>query len=199
MSSSALHLYFSGAEAPSLYQTFFSNRITGESIRGIRGRYAPPEAKTFFLGQASQGLSIFFVRALLGHHTQVDPSLPVLTGGRGSPAAAIANLLEKHTFSLPHELFGNVSPNRPRLGRMIYSTNSRLTRDIPLCVFLRESILPRSDIRIFIDDIEITSDMSALRSLEAGLIKAFIPRRDPHAKIRHISKVETSCGTAEAA
>ena len=128
MSTSSLHLYFSDVSNPGLYQTVFNDDATGEKIYGLRGRTGPRGSVTFTWGAACQAVSMLFVKAAL-RHVNKDPSpLPLLSGNRGSPAASIAHLIERRGSSWLHELFGYVSPNRPRLNRLIILGNGRISR-----------------------------------------------------------------------
>lgn len=181
---SRLELFFGNQSSPGLYRTVFHAPGGGKPTVGMRGTTIPTCGLPFVWGPASQSLALLFVAAVRKHHLGESLDYPLLEGPTSSPAGALARLLKKRTASWLHDLFSSDASGRSLIHRFIILGNPRGKQHGPLSATLRTDYLSPSDIKVYLDGKDITSDETALTSLYEALTAAFIPRKDPLARHR---------------
>ena len=174
-----LELYFGSSETPGLYRTVFHPPRSSKPIVGMRGTTLHTAALPFIWGPAAQSLSLLFVSAVQARVQGNPVTMPILEGGSASPAGALARLLKKRTTSWLHDLFGADASGRSLLHRIVILGNARGKQHGPTTATLREEYLSSSDIRVFIDGEDISSNEPELARLTAQLMESYIPRRNP--------------------
>jgi hypothetical protein len=174
-----LELYFGSSETPGLYRTVFHAPRSSKPIVGMRGTTLHTTALPFIWGPAAQSLSLLFVSAVQARVQGNPITMPLLEGGSASPAGALARLLKKRTTSWLHDLFGTDASGRSLLHRIVILGNARGKQHGPTTATLREEYLSSSDLRVFIDGEDISSNEPELARLRAQLMDSYIPRRNP--------------------
>jgi hypothetical protein len=178
-----LELYFGSSETPGLYRTVFHTPRSSKPIVGMRGTTLHTAALPFIWGPAAQSLSLLFVSAVQARVQGNPVTMPLLEGGSASPAGALARLLKKRTTSWLHDLFGTDASGRSLLHRIVILGNARGKQHGPTTATLREEYLSSSDIRVFIDGEDISSNEPELDRLTAQLMESYIPRRNPRESV----------------
>jgi len=162
-----LALYFSGYPHPQLRSSLYSDGRRG--IRGVRGKTGGAYASsyescaTFQWTVAVKALSVLVLR----HAAKTGA---VLEGKRGSLAASLDQSLEKQTVWLC-EFFGTDSRGEPVARRLIKRSNPGGRLPGPVALAISESILPSSDITVYLDDVKVSQSeelVDLARVIETG-------------------------------
>jgi hypothetical protein len=172
-----LELYFGGGSSPGLYRTVFRPTTYPHPIVGIRGPLLQQQSFPFIWCTSCIALSILFVAAATEEAKGQLPLLPLLEGDQSSPAGAIGKLMNKGTRSWLHDIFGSDHSGRPLLNRMILLGNARGRRQGPITATIKTAYLPPKQIRIFLDGVDISTDVAALRELNLQLEAEFATRK----------------------
>lgn len=175
MSDAVLQLHFSETcDGPELVRTRFSAPQLPTPIHGVRGSMTPAGTVPFEWRSGTHALSLFFTRAV-EKHLQGDKFCPVLEGFRKAPANTISELLRKGVALWLLDLFGIYATGRPILGRIIYVRKDRYRRDSCVHLYLRETVLAPSNIHIFLDGSEISTDADRISALAEKLLATWSP------------------------
>lgn len=175
MSQAVLELHFGKAESFELIKTVFKAPTLNTPIVGIRGNHAPSGVVSFRWTKTTHAIAMFFLKAREIHFTNQLPA-PALQGTKGDPVTSIARLLHKRMEGWIIDLFGADIQGRPLLSKIILCCNYLGKRPGPMQVFLRTNYLAPQNIRVFLDEREITdrqTEMQALtKSMEAAWKRA---------------------------
>lgn len=163
MASCQLHLYFTKGPAYELYRLRFRN-AQGSEVTAVRGKSegAHRGAASFQWTAAVRALSLLAVQSRLLGATD-----GALSGGRGSPAAALDYALGKPPRWL-QELFGD---QEKRIGRYFLRSNPELKQPGPVTVRFSERLIDQSAITIEVQGsgIDEHGDLSRLRDSLSGM------------------------------
>ncbi len=173
-----LELHFSSIDAPELIQTRFVCPRLDMHIIGIRGCNVPNFAVPFKWGVASHALCLFFVKTV-DFYNNNKLNQCILSGVSKSPANTITNLLYKRPTCWLLDLFGVDISGRSLLKRPILCCNALKRRPGPIKVYFRTGFYKAENIRIYIDqkDIsrDITKDTAAISLLSQNLEQTWHP------------------------
>ena len=165
------------APPPGLYRTVFRPTTYPHPVVGIRGPLLQQQSFPFIWCTSCIALSILFVAAATEEAKGALLLLPLLEGDQTSPAGAIGKLMNKGTRSWLHDIFGSDHNGRPLLNRMILLGNARGRRQGPITATIRTAYLSPKQIRIFLDGVDISSDVVALSELKLQLEAEFATRK----------------------
>jgi hypothetical protein len=172
--TNSLSLYLIENPEVSLTRLEFHPAHSHTPFVGIRGSSTPPNAIPLRWGPTLHALTLLFLKASLISR-KVEYLLPVLEGGRGSPAANISRLLTKAYQRNCLDLFGTDSAGRSTLSRILILCNSRFYHSGPAQVYVRETLLPSSSIRVFLGNEEISHNRSKLSEIAQRLTSSWVP------------------------
>lgn len=172
-----LDLYFGGTPSPGLYRTVFLTPDHVHPIIGVRGPLFNQPSFPFIWCTSSIALSILFVAAVAYEARGEKPLLPLLEGGRASPAGALGKLMNKGVRSWLHDIFGSDPSGRSLLQKMILLSNARGRRQGPITATLRSSFLSAGRISIYLNGVNITADVVSLDELQSQLEIEFANRK----------------------
>lgn len=166
-----LELYFSGSETPQLVKSIFTQHRQHKEITAVRTYGMLPERFVAFKWTpCTMALALFFLRAT--YMIKEDHPSPILLEGyRQTHAACLAAKLWKWDQAWVNDMFGSDKAGNPYLRQIITGINIRQWTKGPIQLFLRTSILPVENIRVFIEDCEVTNQKHTLKKV-ASLIEA---------------------------
>ena len=170
-----LELYFSGSKTPQLVKSIFSQHRQHKEITAVRTYGMLPEGfSAFKWTPCTMALALFFLRAT--YMVQDDTPSPILLEGyRRTHAACLATKLWKWDQAWVNDMFGSDKAGNPYLRQIITGINIRQWTKGPIQLFLRTSILPVENIRVFIEDREVTNQKHTLKKIASLIESAWKP------------------------
>ena len=132
--------------SPYLSKPVISNRQLGHMNRVVG---------SFNWTRAIRAITIFGIKAKL-HRLYGSIESPILIGGKGSAAYALANYI--YVSSFQGTIFGHLPNGMSTASRMVEISNGRLKNPRqPISIYLREEVFPnQSDIQFMLDGFPVT-------------------------------------------
>lgn len=170
-----LELYYNNKNIPELNKTVFSSLEFKKSITGYRTHGVVPKGISGFKWTpCTKALALFFTNAKI-LIPQFGESTPLLTGNRQSPAHSLSARLWKRDYAWIHDIFGTHTDGSPYMRQLILGINIRQKIQAPTQLFLQTKILKVENIKIFIENKEVTNNLTILKRISAQLTNSWQP------------------------
>lgn len=185
-----LELHFSDHKYPELIKTVFHNHITGTKIIGLRSIGVLPRGTVSFKWTpCSKATALFFVKAKMILSLDSAP-IPILEGYSLTPATCLGARLWKRDSAWIHDVFGSDKDGNPILRKLLIGINLRQKTKAPVQLYLKTSMMPTEGIYIFLDGVNISNNMLALKKLSARLLEQWSPGSNGKSYLDDSSEVE---------
>ena len=168
----SLSAYFLDHERPELDRTEFTHPQVSGSLRAARGHAGRMHGfeGNFHWSSAVQALSILLLEtkawALLAPGEKEALPLPLLAGGKSSPAASLDYAISKQPSWLL-DMFGTDSKGTTICRRLLQRSNPERRRPGPVMISVNIKTLPPEALHIFTNEQEVTEPNKLLALAEA--------------------------------
>lgn len=170
----SLKLFFITSNSPQLVRIEF-NAGLGQAPRiGVRGLGVPGCYLPFRWTSISQSLSIFFVTVVSRMH-ESEFNEATLSGGQGTPASSLARFIAKRTEGWLLDIFDYDMHGNTYLAKIMSPKNYNQTLPGPFEVYYKPKFLPPANIRIMVDNCDITDKSQLIEETLKSLTNAWIP------------------------